>query len=104
HVGGTRWWNVKHPAAYGARITSGQSPAHAREILTKRQQRFERVLLLTRLAGGCPVSELEPAGRAAAQVAVSDGLASEEAFAAGRVVLTRQGRLLADSVVRALTG
>jgi putative oxygen-independent coproporphyrinogen III oxidase len=104
HVGGTRWWNVKHPAAYGARLASGQSPAHAREILTKRQQRFERILLLTRLAGGCPLSELEPAGLAAAQVAVTDGLAEEAAFAGGRVVLTRQGRLLADSVVRALTG
>ncbi len=103
HVGGTRWWNVKHPAAYGARIASGQSPAHAREILTKRQQRFERILLLTRLAEGCPLSELEPAGRAAAQAAAADGLALEEAYAAGRVVLTRQGRLLADSVVRALT-
>jgi putative oxygen-independent coproporphyrinogen III oxidase len=103
HVGGTRWWNVKHPAAYAARIASGQSPAHAREILTERQQRFERVLLLTRLAEGCPLSELEPAGQAAARVAVTDGLAEGVAFEAGRVVLTRRGRLLADSVVRALT-
>jgi putative oxygen-independent coproporphyrinogen III oxidase len=104
HVGGTRWWNVKHPAAYGARLAAGQSPAHAREILTERQQRLERILLLTRLAGGCPLSELEPAGLAAGQVAVTDGLAEKAAFAGGRVVLTRQGRLLADSVVRALTG
>src|SRR3954468_15989605 len=33
HVGGVRWWNVKHPAAYAARLASGRSPAHAREIL-----------------------------------------------------------------------
>src|SRR5271157_4742914 len=26
HVGGTRWWNVRHPAAYGARIAAGNSP------------------------------------------------------------------------------
>jgi len=34
HVGGTRWWNVKHPAAYAARIAAGRSPAQAREVLT----------------------------------------------------------------------
>jgi oxygen-independent coproporphyrinogen-3 oxidase len=71
--------------------------------LTERERRLERILLLTRLAEGCPVAELEPAGRAAAQVAVTDGLADPVAHAAGRVVLTQQGRLLADTVIRALT-
>jgi oxygen-independent coproporphyrinogen-3 oxidase len=104
HVGGTRWWNVRHPSAYAARVSAGESPAQAREILTEREQRTERILLLTRLAGGCPVTELDPAGRAAAQAAVADGLAEPEAYQAGRVVLTRRGRLLADAVVRGLTG
>jgi putative oxygen-independent coproporphyrinogen III oxidase len=103
HVGGTRWWNVRHPSAYAARVSAGESPAQAREILTERERRLERILLLTRLADGCPVTELEPAGRAAAQVAVADGLVDPVAHAAGRVVLTRQGRLLADTVIRALT-
>ena len=52
HVGGTRWWNVKHPSAYTARVADGQSPAHAREVLTEGQRRFERVLLGTRLVTG----------------------------------------------------
>jgi oxygen-independent coproporphyrinogen-3 oxidase len=104
HVGGTRWWNVRHPSAYTARLSAGHSPAQAREILTEREQRLERILLLTRLADGCPVAELEQAGRAAAQMAVADGLADRQALAAGRVVLTRRGRLLADAVVRDLTG
>jgi putative oxygen-independent coproporphyrinogen III oxidase len=104
HVGGTRWWNVRHPSAYAARMSAGDSPAQAREILTERERRLERILLLTRLAEGCPIAELEPAGQAAARVAVADGLADPGAHAAGRVVLTRQGRLLADTVVRALTG
>ena len=26
HVGGTRWWNVKHPAAYAARLAARQEP------------------------------------------------------------------------------
>jgi oxygen-independent coproporphyrinogen-3 oxidase len=46
---------------------------------------------------------MEPAGRAAAADAVAAGLASGAAYASGRVVLTRRGRLLADAVVRALT-
>ena len=104
HVGGTRWWNVKHPAAYAARITAGRSPAQAREILTAPQRRLERILLLTRLAGGCPVAELEPACRRAAADAVARGLAAQAAYASGRVVLTPRGRLLADAVVRELTG
>jgi oxygen-independent coproporphyrinogen-3 oxidase len=103
HVGGTRWWNVRHPSAYAARLSAGESPAQAREILTERERRFERILLLTRLAEGCPVAELEPAGRSAAVQAVADGLADPAAHEAGRVVLTRRGRLLADLVIRGLT-
>ena len=104
HVGGTRWWNVKHPAAYAARIAAGRSPALAREILTAAERRLERILLMTRLGGGCPLAELEPAGRLAAADAVARGLAAEAPYTSGRVVLTRRGRLLADAVVRDLTG
>jgi putative oxygen-independent coproporphyrinogen III oxidase len=103
HVSGTRWWNVKHPAAYAARIAAGRSPALAREILTEPERRLERVLLMTRLAGGCPLAELEPGGRLAAADAVARGLAAQAPYASGQVVLTRRGRLLADAVVRDLT-
>ena len=27
HVGGVRWWNVRHPAAYAGRLAAGDSPA-----------------------------------------------------------------------------
>ena len=104
HVGGTRWWNVRHPAGYAARLDAGTSPARAREILSPAQRRVERIMLLTRLADGCPVAELDPAGLAAAATAAADGLADPAALAAGRVVLTSRGRLLADSVIRGLTG
>jgi len=103
HVGGTRWWNVKHPAAYAARLGAGLSPGHARETLTAAERQMERIMLLTRLAGGCPVAELDPAGREAAAKAAADGLADEAALAAGRVLLTLRGRLLADAVIRDLT-
>jgi putative oxygen-independent coproporphyrinogen III oxidase len=100
HVGGTRWWNVRHPAAYAARIAAGASPGQAREILTADERRMERIMLLTRLATGCPGTELRPAGRAAAAAAVTAGLADQAAYQAGRLVLTPAGRLLADAVIR----
>jgi coproporphyrinogen III oxidase-like Fe-S oxidoreductase len=103
HVGGTRWWNVRHPAAYGARMASGLSPGQAREILSGAEQQFERVMLAIRLADGCPVEVLSPAGQANAPAVVAEGLARPDAYAAGRIVLTRRGRLLADTVTRMLT-
>ncbi|MEN3265486.1 radical SAM family heme chaperone HemW, partial [Pseudonocardia sp.] len=45
HVGGVRWWNVKHPTAYAARLHAGASPAHGREVLGDRSRRLERLLL-----------------------------------------------------------
>jgi len=103
HVGGTRWWNVRHPAAYARRISAGASPGQAREILTEAEQATERIMLATRLAAGCPVAALTPAGRDAARQAAADGLVSDAALADGTVRLTRQGRLLADAVIRAIT-
>jgi putative oxygen-independent coproporphyrinogen III oxidase len=103
HVAGTRWWNVRHPAAYARRIAAGVSPGQAREVLTDAERDTERIMLLTRLSAGCPVAELAPAGLAAARQAAADGLVSDEALAGGTVRLTRRGRLLADAVIRAIT-
>jgi putative oxygen-independent coproporphyrinogen III oxidase len=103
HVGGTRWWNVKHPAAYARRVAAGSSPAQAREVLTDAERATERIMLTTRLASGCPVSALAPAGLAAARQAVTDGLAEGAALDRGHVALTKPGRLLADAVIRSLT-
>jgi oxygen-independent coproporphyrinogen-3 oxidase len=103
HIGGTRWWNVRHPHRYAERLAAGLSPGQAREILTAAERSTERVMLATRLAAGCPLGELTPAGRAAAAAAVRDGLAEQPAHAEGRVILTPAGRLLADAVIRGLT-
>jgi len=102
HVGGVRWWNVKHPAAYADRIAAGASPAHARELLDAETRRVERVLLETRLSDGLPVDVLDETGCAALPEQVERGLVDGSALAAGRVVLTVRGRLLADAVVRDL--
>ncbi len=101
HVGGVRWWNVKHPVPYAAKISSGQSPALAREVLDPESRRVERVLLETRLRSGTPVALLDERGRSAVPFLVADGLVNVEGLP-GRLVLTRRGRLLADAVVLAL--
>ena len=103
HAGGTRWWNVRHPAAYAQRVSAGLSPGQAREVLTDAERATERIMLATRLASGCPVQELSPAGLSAARRAAADGLASQEALDQGTVRLTTVGRLLADAVIRDLT-
>ncbi|MEI7058923.1 radical SAM family heme chaperone HemW [Nocardioides sp. CCNWLW239] len=99
HVGGTRWWNVKHPKAYADRMSAKQSPAHAREILPEEDRRVERVLLELRLADGLSTDALDDEGRAALPEQVRRGLVT---VADETIVLTDTGRLLADAVVRDL--
>ena len=100
HVGGVRWWNVKHPAAYAGRMAAGVSPAHARELLGADDRRVERVLLELRLADGLDLAVLTPTERRRVPDLVARGLA--EVTASGTLALTLRGRLLADGVVRDL--
>ncbi|WP_433862312.1 radical SAM family heme chaperone HemW [Streptomyces sp. L7] len=102
HVGGVRWWNVKHPAAYAQRVLAGESPAAGRETLDRETRRVERVLLLTRIREGLRTDELTAGGRRAVAGLIADGLVDAKAALAGTVVLTLRGRLLADAVVRRL--
>ncbi|MFI6239383.1 radical SAM family heme chaperone HemW [Micromonospora sp. NPDC050795] len=102
HVGGVRWWNVKHPSAYAKRLAAGESPGLAREVLTVDEAHMEDVMLRLRLASGLPLAVLDAAGRAGAERALAGGLLAADEYAAGRAVLTLRGRLLADAVVRDL--
>ncbi|MGW1018179.1 radical SAM family heme chaperone HemW [Streptomyces niveus] len=102
HVGGVRWWNVKHPGAYAAALAEGRSPGAGRELLTAEDRRVERILLELRLSEGVELSLLRPAGLAAAGRALGEGLLSAGPYDSGRAVLTLRGRLLADAVVRDL--
>ena len=96
HVGGTRFWTLRHPAAHATAVAEGRLPVDGFEVLDGEQRHLERLLLGVRLAGGVPSARLprEPLVRLA-----DDGLLE---LAAGRVRLTDRGRLLADGVVRAL--
>ncbi|MCW4384599.1 radical SAM family heme chaperone HemW [Salinibacterium sp. SYSU T00001] len=102
HVGGVRWWNVKHPAAYADRVLAGHSPAAGRETLDDATRTLERVLLGARIRDGLRVEELTEHGRLAVAGLIADGLVEARAAIGGSLVLTLKGRLLADAVVRRL--
>ncbi|MFD6055293.1 radical SAM family heme chaperone HemW [Agromyces sp. NPDC060279] len=104
HVGGVRWWNAKHPAAYADRIAAGVSPAVGRETLDAATRETERVLLGTRIREGLEIASLPEPGRSAIAGLIADELVEPRAALAGRLTLTRRGRLLADAVVRRLLG
>jgi putative oxygen-independent coproporphyrinogen III oxidase len=103
HVGGVRWWNVKHPTAYAARLAAGHSPAAARERLTAGERHMEEIMLRARLIEGVPLSLLRGTALDRAERTVASRLADPDSFTEGRLVLTLQGRLLADAVIRDLT-
>jgi oxygen-independent coproporphyrinogen-3 oxidase len=105
HIGGVRWWNVRHPAAYAQRLSAGggRSPAAARERLTAAQRRMEEIMLRARLAEGLPLSLLSGTALDQEKRLLGDCLIDPSAYAAGRLVLTLKGRLLADAVIRDLT-
>jgi oxygen-independent coproporphyrinogen-3 oxidase len=99
HVEGVRWWNVKHPAAYAARIAERRSPGHEREVLSAEARAFEEILLRVRLREGIACATLSPEQGERAERMAGRGLLDrgERAW-----VLTLEGRLLADAVVREL--
>jgi oxygen-independent coproporphyrinogen-3 oxidase len=107
HVGGVRWWNVRHPAAWADRLAARRSPAAAREVLDEDTRRLERIMLGLRTVEGADLADVEAALGPQAPVRrgqmVDDGLVEPSTLAEGRVVLTLRGRLLADAVTVRLT-
>jgi coproporphyrinogen III oxidase-like Fe-S oxidoreductase len=68
-------------------------------VLDGESRRVERVLLELRLRDGLPTGVLDGTGRAAVTGLADRGLLVEDDE---RLVLTREGRLLADAAVRDL--
>jgi oxygen-independent coproporphyrinogen-3 oxidase len=87
HPDGTarRWWNLRTPERYMAAVAAGQSPEAGGETLEAATRAEEAVTLALRTRTGAAVGH--DAGL------VIDGLADRRA---GRLVLTRRGRLLAN--------
>ncbi|MGA9871434.1 MAG: radical SAM family heme chaperone HemW [Rhodococcus sp. (in: high G+C Gram-positive bacteria)] len=99
HIGGTRFWNVKHPARYADQLAAGQLPVAGSELLSDEDRHLEKLMLEIRLRSGLSADALDDAEVSAADRVVADGLMT---FSAGRYVLTDRGRLLADAVVRTI--
>lgn len=121
HIGRARWWNVKHPLAYASRTAQAVSPAFAGEILNDEQRRLEKLMLGIRTVEGISVADAECADSQTLNDLVETGLieraplmgslahnrsseANDAVQAGARIVLTLQGRLLADYVTRVLAG
>lgn len=99
HLAGRRWWNVKHPAAYAQRLARGETVEADHEVVDPAGRRLERVMLELRLREGLPLDVLDDAGRAEVEGLRERGLV----VGRDRLVLTLEGRLLADAVVRQIT-
>ena len=105
HIGGTRWWNVKHPSAYAERLAASESPALARENLNDIERATERVLLELRLREGMPIDYLKSITPGVAKPIsqfIADGMVNAEDAIRGQVTLTLKGRLITDAIVRDL--
>lgn len=102
HVGGVRWWNVKHPAAWASRLTTGDSPAQGREVVSDRDRWVESVMLGLRLREGI-ARDLVFRATEALESALGAGWIEPGAWDDGRLVLTLRGRLMADRLALELT-
>ena len=105
HVGGVRWWNVKHPSAYSAKLAEGISPAAGRETLDDRTRLEERILLEIRFESGLSVDQAKAVNPDAGKLIagfIADELVDPGSALRGTLKLTLKGRLLADSLVRQL--
>lgn len=102
HRDGLRSWNVKHPSRYAARLAEGELPVQESETLDPATRATERILLELRIADGLPVEAVPEQTRDQIAVHAARGHLDPAALETGRLVLTRNGRLLADAVVRDL--
>jgi len=105
HVGGTRWWNHKHPSTYAAALESGATLRAGQEVLTPEQMHIEKVMLGLRTRTGLPAQELSAAEAERVPALIERGVVEQvDGEPQGVVRITDQGRLVADSAVRELLG
>ena len=107
HIAGVRWSNVKHPTTYAKLLTEGSLPSHDSERLSPEQVLEERAMLELRLRSGLDLGVIRSLNQNSAKAIselVADGLLEGRSAISGKAVLTLNGRLLADLVLRKLLG
>jgi coproporphyrinogen III oxidase-like Fe-S oxidoreductase len=102
YLNGKRWWNVKHPSSYQEKILQGQSPELSHEILTPENLSDEFIMLQIRRREGILHNHLSSAQIAKAEEFLSSGFLDSASWQDMRLVLSRDGRLIADKIVREL--
>ena len=90
HDSGRRWWNVRTPERYIELVAAGQSVENASETLTSSQIYEERVQLALRRREGVPLAELAHG--------IPEELEGLVDVVNDSVVLTKEGRLLANEI------
>ena len=102
HRDGQRSWNVKQPSRNARMLASGELPVADSEQVAAEDRLVERIMLELRIADGLAVDVVPEQNRSMLEVHRDRGHLDPDALAAGRAVLTREGRLLADGVIRDL--
>ncbi len=103
HVGGVRWWNVKHPATYAKLLSEGRQPVNDYELLSVGDRQVEDVMLRLRLREGVALESISVQLRPKAAELAEQGILDRRRLESDQLVLTDRGRLLADLAVRLLT-
>jgi oxygen-independent coproporphyrinogen-3 oxidase len=107
HVDGTRWWNVRLPRDFIARVEAGDTTEGGRESLDPDARAGEALMLGLRLADGIDPSAFATRfadGALEARAPELDRLISLGLLvrSAGRIALTPRGTMLANEVATGL--
>jgi putative oxygen-independent coproporphyrinogen III oxidase len=97
---GKRWWNVKHPDSYQRNLAAMLSPKESEEILDEANVAAEFLMLNIRMRSGIGLNQLSSDAQVAAARYLESGHIDSEHWRNNRMVLTPEGRLIADRIVR----
>jgi putative oxygen-independent coproporphyrinogen III oxidase len=93
HAAGRRWWNLRTPDRFIYAVSRGVSVEASSETLDAETRWLEALQLAVRTRHGVPRASFSPD-----TLAILDGLVTDHPHDAGRVVLTRAGRLMANEI------
>ena len=102
YFGSERWWNIKHPKSYQERLAKSESPIQDRETLTRENKADEFILLQIRRREGISHSQMSASQISIAERYLASGDLDQASWGQKKLVLSKNGRLIADRIVREL--
>jgi oxygen-independent coproporphyrinogen-3 oxidase len=100
HLNSERFWNVKNPLTYKARIEQGVLPIENSEKLNSSQIENERLMLSIRLTSGIETNSLNQTQIQGLSGYLNSGHLDQYQWDRGKAILTVDGRLIADKILR----